>query len=448
MGDPVHLSPYNVAVDEAVLSVSRAAAEPLQILRLGRAGAEVRRRTLDLDSQLEELATDNGLLEVARELLAAAMAKHPGQRVTLPATVRGCLDELGALVIRRRATREDPATVALLANIRALRSRYRAPAEQLLNRATVVGCTMSLAFLKDSLFSRPFDHLIVDEASVVRTPEAVVAVTRAGVPVTFLGDPKQLPPIVEARGAQTEQWLARSPFDMARISRPADAGGTCVMLDEQHRMAPPIRDLVSGLFYGGALRDGCYAPPSGRVVVVDSSGCGARATPKMIRLRNSKENLLHRAIVAEVLRAVGRDAPDAHALVLSPFVAQKRAYRRERTSTEALRNAPRFETIHSSQGTEQDVVVLDLVLAGSGIGTKSRMLNEHQNAHLANLLNVAVSRAKHTFVIVGDLDLVQREYRGALLDQLVTAARRTGTYVQVQPRLGGLARALTDAFGS
>lgn len=440
------LSPYNVAVDEAVLAAVRAEDSNRRVLRLGRAGPEVRSCGCDLDSQLEREAANTGLLAVTRELFAAVTARVPGENSSPPSTVRACLDQLGAIVVRNRGARDDPATVVLLDTINKIRRDFREPASRLLHDADVVACTMALSFLKEEIFARPFDHLIIDEASVVRTPEAVLAATTVGARITFFGDPKQLPAIVLTQGTKAAKWLGRSPFAMANVARPADAVGSCVLLEEQHRMAPPIRGIVSKMFYDGVLRDGAHAPKQGQVVVVDTARSGARATPKLVRLSQSKENVLHRAIVAAVLRAVGRREAEARALVVCPFVAQKRAYRRERSTTEALRHAPRFETIHTSQGSEQDVVVLDFVLAGTGIGTRSRMLDDRSNPHLANLLNVAISRTKRTLVIVCDCDLVRREYKGGLLEKLLLEAESVGRRVQVHPRLEGLTASLDEAF--
>lgn len=438
------ISPYNVAVDEAILAVARAGGRD-GVVRLGRAGPEVRRQALDLESRLEECARASGLLHAAQRLAAALIARKPEEHVAPPSTVRGCLDELGALVVRRRGRRDDPDSVALNGAIAELREQFQEPRREIVNSARVVGCTMALSFVASDVHLRPYDHLVVDEASVVRSPEALLAVLQCGAPVTFFGDPQQLPPVVLADGPQAKRWLAPHPFAMAGISRPEDARGACVMLDEQHRMAPPIRTIVSELFYAGRLRDGEHAPRSGHVLIVDTARSGARSTPKRVKLSNSKENTLHRGIVAEVLRCIGKREPAAKALVLSPFVAQKRAYRRERATAEALRNV-RFETIHTSQGTEQDVVILDLVLAGSGAGTRSRMLDGRANEHLANLLNVAISRTRRTLVIVGDLSLVRREYRGGLLDRLVGRAAALGRSVEVEPRLAGLRAALDDAL--
>lgn len=412
------VSPYNVAVDAAALSCVSRGLPSAQILRIGRVSEEIRRKELDVDSRLEARAETSGLLEDARQLLAALCARQ-GDNTPPPASVRACLDELGAFVVKSKAAASDSHVLRVAGAITTLRRRYREPEGQLLSEGRVVASTMALHLVLGSLRSQRFDHVIVDEASVVRPPEAVLLSMLTDAPITFFGDPKQLPPIVVATSEVAKQWLGRNPFALAGITRPADATGACVLLEEQHRMAPPISRLVSGLFYDDRLRNGQNAPAIGQVVLVDTSKTPARATTKTIKLSTSKENQLHRAIVADVIRAILRADSEASVLVVSPFVAQTRAYRRE-PITSRLARGIRFETIHASQGSEREVVVIDLVLAGSlAGGGRSHMFDEQRNAHVANLLNVAMSRAKRRLVVVGHRELLQSAYRGGLVDHLI-----------------------------
>ena len=166
-------------------------------------------------------------------------------------------------------------------------------------------------------------------------------------------------------------------------------------------------------------------------MVVDTSRTPAAARSRMVKLSTSKENPIHRKIVADVVRAALRADRDAGVLVVAPFVAQTRAYRAEATTSRLARGI-RFETIHASQGSERDLVVLDLVLAGRlDRGGRSHMFDEERNLHVANLLNVAVSRAKRGLVIVGHRDLLRSAYGGGLVDSLLTAASRQGEVVEV-----------------
>jgi hypothetical protein len=440
------VSPYNVAVDAAALAAAKRDLAAGSIVRIGRVGDEVRRAGLDLDTQLEQIAALNGTLEEARLLLAALGARR-GDDTPPPVTVRACLDELGAFVVASKAAARDPEMVRVVGAITTLRRRFRAPEGMILQGARVIACTMALHLVLSTLREQRFDHVIVDEASVAHPPEAVLLSLHTNAPLTFFGDPKQLPPIVISRSDVARRWLGRSPFALAGIGRPSDAVGACVLLEEQHRMAPPISALVSGMFYDGRLRNGAHAPTHGQVVLIDTSRTAARATSRMVKMSTSKENQLHRAIVADVVHAVLRADADAGVLVVSPFVAQTRAYRREPTTSRLARSI-RFETIHASQGSERDVVVIDLVLAGTlARGGRSHMFNEDRNPHVGNLLNVALSRAKRRLVIVGHRDLLGSAYAGGVLDHLLRLAATLGETVEVPKDLRS--RGMFDAvFGA
>jgi len=428
------VSPYNVAVDAAVLSAAQADFPRDGIVRIGRIGEEVRRAGLDLESRLEKFAATNGTLNEARQLLAALGART-GNDTLPPASVRACLDEMGAFVIAFGTSPRDPELKQVIDAIARIRQRFRDPEDVILRSATVVACTVALHIVLPLLRAQRFDHVIVDEASVLRPPEAVLLSLHTNAPVTFFGDPKQLPPIVISRSDVAKRWLGRNPFALAGIERPSDAVGACVLLEEQHRMAPPISALVSELFYEGRLRNGVRAPQSGQVTLVDTSLTAARATSRMVKMSTSKENQTHRAIVADVVRSLLRTDSDAGVLVVSPFVAQTRAYRRE-PATSRLSRGIRFETIHASQGSERDIVIIDLVLAGSlGGGGRSHMFDDERNPHIARLLNVALSRAKRRLVIVGHHDLLASAYSTGLLYRLWQVAASRGDVVQVPSNL-------------
>jgi hypothetical protein len=301
------LSPYNIAVDEAVLSAHKRGDWKVgEIVRLGRISDDVRDAGLDLESLLEVRAERSGLLLTARSLHAAVMSTFQIDDRPAPATVRRTLEDLGEVVVqlgRQSGSRAE--STRIVEGIQKIRRAFRKPEAEILAGASVVGTTISLSLVSQLVYERPYDHVIVDEASVVRTPEALLVALMSGARVTFFGDPKQLPSIVRCRTPETGRWLKPSPFALAKIDRPSDARGACAMLTQQHRMAPPIREMVSQLFYDGALEDG-NCPSHGRVLLLDTSSTGAEVVARWIRLSQSKENLIHRAVTASFLRALRR----------------------------------------------------------------------------------------------------------------------------------------------
>ena len=418
------LSPYNVAVDEAMLSTFSEDLASETLVRFGRASDRVRAAGIDLDSLLEARAVHSGLLEVARTLHASLMREYTKDFRPTPSSVRSCIEELGELLVEIH-TNSLPET-AVRSALRRLKTLFREPEREILRSAHVLGCTVSLFLLSTRIEPASYDYVLVDEASVMRVPEAVLVALKATGKVAFFGDPKQLPPIVRLRTELTDRWLKPNPFDMAAIHRPDDAIGGCVMLTEQHRMSPPIRSVVSDLFYDGALRDG-VAPASGRLVLVDTSQTPARATTRWVRLSQSKENLIHRGVVANCLLAISSSLPGARLLVLSPYLAQKRAYVAE-ANTNRIEQA-QFGTVHASQGRESDIVIIDLVLApGRG---KSRFMNEKMTPEFANLMNVAVSRAKAQLIVVAHCDYITTTYPDGLLQRLIEMLSARGETISV-----------------
>lgn len=424
------VSPYNVAVDEALLAVARSGNwSQSSLVRVGRVSAGIRSAGLDLDSHLERHAAASGLLESTKDLyrsLAESLGDATRVRM-VPASIRGCLEEIGGLII---ASDNDPALAPLKRRLKdaaaGIREAYRSPADSVIRSAEIVGTTVTLSFLSPAISDGRFQHLVVDEASVLRLPEAVLLAGRVPERLTFLGDPRQLTSITTTSTERACRWLRPNPFALAGIDKPSDAGGRCVLLLEQHRMAPPIRELVSEFFYEGVLRDG-RVPGPGKLVWYDSSITPARATTAMTGLSYSRENLIHRGIVAHLLRTLTESHPDARKLVLCPFRAQKEAYLHE-ANTNRIPNT-RFATVHAAQGTESDIVILDLVVApGRG---RSRFLSERSNQELANLLNVAISRARQQLIIVGHASHILEKYPGLLLDRLLRHVRERGEWIEV-----------------
>jgi hypothetical protein len=424
------LSPYNIAVDEAVLAArSRGSWAPEEIVRVGRISELVRKAGIDLDNLLERRAEASGLLDAVRTLHASVMQEYGEKDRPTPATVRKCLEELGAIQVSR-GRKHDEASRKLAEAVKGIRAGFRAPEDNIITNAAVVGTTVALSYLLSAIGRRSFDHVIVDEASVLRVPEALIVALGAAGKLTFFGDPKQLPSIVRERSPSTERWLKPNPFALASIRTTADARGSCVMLKEQHRMAPPIRELISSLFYENSLQDG-NCPSSGRLLLLDTSATPARCTTKWIRMSPSKENLVHRSIVAGLIGAIRERDSDSRILVLSPYAAQRRAYDAEAITNRATK--VRFATVHTSQGTESEIVILDLVIApGRG---KSRFMNERTTPEFRNLMNVGMSRARRQLIIVGHAKYITQAYPNGLLHGILRHVRDRAEWVEVPASL-------------
>jgi superfamily I DNA/RNA helicase len=108
-------------------------------------------------------------------------------------------------------------------------------------------------------------------------------------------------------------------------------------------------------------------------------------------------------------------------------VGQKRAYEAEANTNRSPR--VKFATVHAAQGTEHDVVILDLVLApGRG---KSRFMDEKRTPEFTNLMNVGLSRARKELIIVSHREYVAGAYPDGLLDRLQRQVQADGHYIRI-----------------
>ena len=146
-------------------------------------------------------------------------------------------------------------------------------AEAVLEEADIVLTTFARLSIREELRELRFESLLIDEASTAPLPYVALAASRVAGPAIAVGDFQQLPPVVSSTAPAAMRWLRTDLFREAGVVGGAGAGaeaggdpeagaalpspndGLCAMLDLQYRMAPDIRELVSGFFYGGRLRD-------------------------------------------------------------------------------------------------------------------------------------------------------------------------------------------------
>jgi superfamily I DNA and/or RNA helicase len=215
-----------------------------------------------------------------------------------------------------------------------------------------------------------------------------------------VGDPRQLPPIVQSDDDLVRRAIGRNVFDVT-IPDPTRSD-VVAMLEVQYRMHPAIGELVGRLFYGGRLAHradrgateaiAARAPyPGAAVTVIDTRG---RTSCQRSQKGSSRTNPASAEITAELaLEAVRGGATSIG--VITPYAAQAAEIRRL-LAARAIDDTVECSTIHRFQGRECDVVILDLVDAAP-------MRPSSLVSDAPNLLNVSISRARGKLVIVADV---------------------------------------------
>lgn len=449
-------STTNAAIDEVLAKLSRrpwfaAAVEAGEVTRLGRSTAEtfgaelgdlVARRhdahgaaRLRLRARLDEaeqlvrhgktmLAELAAVLSPQRSLFAepprlrpAALVHMFGAGLGERLATREPRDQLAA--VERRVARLERVRVLARARLAAHAAADRNLEAQVVAGARVVMCTLTSAYLSPLMIDQRFDVLIAEEAGMATLPALFHAACLCHGRAIMVGDPRQLPPIVQSDDPHTRRAIGRSIFD---VTVPDPASSPIVaMLETQYRMHPAIGALVGRTFYGDRLIHradpaataaiAARPPfPGQPVVVVDTAG---RTTCERSDKGSSRINRASAELTAELAHEAVRGGATSIA-VITPYAAQAAEIRRL-LGARRIRDAVECSTIHRFQGRECDVVLLDLVDAAP-------MRPSALLADTPNLLNVSISRARGKLVLVADVAYFRAHEPDGLVARLLAAA--------------------------
>ncbi|KAL4448164.1 hypothetical protein ABPG75_005383 [Micractinium tetrahymenae] len=296
---------------------------------------------------------------------------------------------------------------------------------QILEEANIV-CT-TLSFSGSSAFTRltrKFDVVVVDEAAQAVEPSTLVPLAHGGAKQVYLvGDPVQLPATVMSQRA-----LAQG-YSESLFKRLQTAGYPVHMLDTQYRMHPTIREFPSTNFYGGNLKDGPNvasdtqrpwhsSPAFQPLVFIDVKG--TETVPEgSSSLVNEKE--------AEMVLQMYRELRHRHSslvgakpsvAVISPYKAQVSLLRRlfKAALGEEAAKLVDINTIDGFQGREKDIAFFSTVRSQRGNRGIGFVADERR-------INVGLTRARATLIVVGHVESLQTNPRWSAL---VSHARKGG----------------------
>ena len=290
--------------------------------------------------------------------------------------------------------------------------------QQAVDESRVLLSTLANTYVSPLMKGQVFEAVVLEEAGMALLPAIYLAAGRSQYQVVLVGDPQQLPAILASRDPFAQQVMGRNIFEVL---------GDCpqrVMLDVQYRMHPAIGELVSQLFYGGALRHAASAQveeiaarapfPGRAVVVVESSGPCCTDPGDYSRYNPGSAKLAMELAVQAVTQ--GSDVA-----IIAPYRKQVRRIQglliEQGISLEQVHCA----TVHRFQGNERDVVILDTV-DGPPMEPGTLLCGRGPRAASANLLNVSLSRARGKLIIIANVGYIDSRASGGILDQILKAA--------------------------
>ncbi|MBT3272174.1 MAG: AAA family ATPase, partial [Spirochaetales bacterium] len=312
------------------------------------------------------------------------------------------------LSLPQRASMLGEKEAVAKADLRATRERIsiegRRKAElesRITNEARLTLTTMAAMYVNPTLLDQRYDVVIIEEAGMAVLPAVFYCACIAKSQVFFVGDPKQLPPIVQSKDPFVYRAMGRSIFEVTApdpIASPVVA-----LLDVQYRMHPEIGNLISSFFYNGVLRNAestvqmariaDIAPFCGSAItLVDMKGLGTCEKQKdgFSRFNSSS------AAICVDLAAEIRETGDIDVAIITPYVDQSRRIRA--LISERRVRGVECRTIHRFQGGERDVVIFDMV---DTYPLKPGILlsGDSLNGNSAQLLNVSFSRARGKLIV-------------------------------------------------
>ena len=271
-----------------------------------------------------------------------------------------------------------------------------------------------------------FDLTIMDEAGSVEVPSALIPMIQSK-KVIFLGDHKQLPPVIREDKRYVGPFLDENPemrqsiFEL--LYKKVGSNNNCAkMLKEQYRMQKNIADFVSMIFYDNELKTSDNIKTN--FDLKDGLDKIIGKEPQMIwflrEYWNEKDggswkckyevNLI-KNIVANFKRAYGDEIANEIA-VITPFKGQHKLIKKELPEIEC-------GTVHKYQGQEKGIIIFSPAESNKFgplfTGNKGR-----------TLLNVAVSRTQQKFIMIGSNKIKKIPHYG----QLYAHIAKTGLIIE------------------
>ncbi len=261
--------------------------------------------------------------------------------------------------------------------------------DHLLESAQVIACTVTGAnqmFLRD----RTFKTVFIDECSQAMEPACWIPIIKAQ-RVIMAGDHCQLPPTVKSIKA-AKAGLEVSLFEKAITNTQTD-----IMLEMQYRMAPAIMGFSSRYFYQNKLQTAeevLTRPGPVLCEFIDTAGSGFNENRDSNTLSTYNKEEAH-LLVKHLSQ--NQPAPEMTIGVIAPYKAQIKLLTeivQEENALENIMGNIRINTVDAFQGQERDVIYISLVRSNNE--AEIGFLKEYRR------MNVAMTRAKSTLVIIGD----------------------------------------------
>lgn len=301
--------------------------------------------------------------------------------------------------------------IKVKAKLKDAREELKEHTAYLINKVKVVFSTIANFVLSSRLKDAVFDNLIVDEASMLALPQLIALARKVTKRIILVGDFQQLSPITTAG----VPMLRNSVFKLCGIDITHTEHPALHQLLNQRRSNPRLVDLINHSFYADRLiaQNNPYnpivarAPYSGSVIGMYSVDNGAIRFTK----GGTRQNVANAEAVMQILDLYSDQQEEVFSIgVITPYtgqVALLKAKFIEKSYTTDFQDRVKIGTVHTFQGSECDVIIFDMVDCSKFEKGKDAYFGKiYAGEQGEQLLNVAVSRARHKLIVVCDPDYI------------------------------------------
>jgi ssDNA-binding Zn-finger/Zn-ribbon topoisomerase 1 len=319
-----------------------------------------------------------------------------------------------------------------------LKAELREVEAGFVQKAHIVGCTFSKAVIAAEIYDRRFDAIVVDEASMAYIPHCVFVSTLARRRISVFGDFRQLAPISQSTTDAAERWLQQDIFGEAGIVRKVRQGipdSRLVLLKTQYRMHPDIAIVPNQLFYDGQLATDSGVVERTSSIAESLPGAGEalvfRDLTKLSAFCRTEKQSKSRFNLVSAIAAIDTayrivQTQNLSVGIITPYNAQARLINRLLRDTKLLDLSIKAATVHSFQGSEQNIIIFDAV-DGKPKRQAGVLLRDSTNGTSMRLANVAITRAQGKFIaLVNDQYLSEKLLPSSSFYQLMTQVKAQG----------------------
>ncbi len=317
------------------------------------------------------------------------------------------------------------AAIEIKAKLKDAREDLKEHTDYLINQVKVVFSTISNFVINPRLKDGLFENLIVDEASMLAMPQLIALARKVSKRIILVGDFQQLSPITVAGVPVLKDNVFKlCGIDIKHTGHPA----LCPLLN-QRRSNPKLVEIINHAFYAGNLR-----PMNKRYNSVVARPPFSECVVGMYSVSNgevrftkggTRQNVANSAVVMEQLDLFSKEEEETFSIgVITPYTGQvallKALFVKKKYETD-FQERVKIGTVHTFQGSECDVIIFDMVdCSRFEKGKKTYFGKIYAGEQGEQLLNVAISRARHKLIIVCDPDYLANCPGGVISDKSIS----------------------------